>query len=483
MKQFGKLSFFIGGSQVVFTAIVGFFISSALGFTKFESLYLGLGLAFSSTVIVVKLLSDKDQIDTLHGRITIGILIIQDIVAVLFLLFLSTLDNEGTFSYILSIAKGILLLLVLYLSARFLFPWVFRKFAKSQEILFLASISSCLFFALLAFSLGFSIAIGAFLAGIALASTIYNVEIIAKTKPLRDFFSTIFFVSLGMQITFSVLQDKLLQFILLSLFVIVGTPILTLLIMRSSNMKKRTSFFIGILIAQVSEFALILSGLGLTLNHISKETASLLILITIFTMVVSTYLISNLESLYKRFSRFLSIFERKNAKVTSLLSRNIKYNIILLGGHRTGAYIIKYLKRANKKFFVIDYNPEVIQRLEKEGVDCLYGDASDEEIIQRILKMKPSILISTIPSPENSLLLLSTVKKRNKDTILFLTAKSIPDVLELYKKGADFVILPEILTGQKIADYLMHLNKQQIRKWGKHYYQRLLEDKKHNIIS
>mgnify|MGYP001571998723 CR=1 FL=1 len=481
-KQFGKISIFSGLSQVLFTGFVGFLISLWLGFTKIESLYLGLGLAFSSTVIVIKLLSDKDQIDTLHGRIAIGILIIQDIIAILFLLFLSTLNNPSSLGYLYSLIKGLILIFIFYLFTRFIFPIMFKRFAKSQEILFLASISACLFFAILAFGLGFSIAIGAFLAGIALASTLYDIEIISKMKPLRDFFSTIFFVSLGMQITFSTINNMLPQLIILSLFVLIGNPLLALIIMRTTNFKKRTSFFIGILLAQVSEFALILSGIGLSSGHLSKETSSLIIIITVLTMLISTYLIANMEKLYKKFAKYLTIFEKKNALTTSIISKNVKYDIIVLGGNRTGAYIIKYLKNAKKKFLVIDYNPDIIQRIENENVDCLYGDASDEEIIKRINKIKPSMLISTIPSIDNNLILLEKIKRRNKNMTIFLTAKTVPDVVELYKKGADFVILPEILTGQKIADYLMHLKKSQIKKWGNHYYKKLLEDRKKNIV-
>ncbi|HLC55813.1 MAG TPA: cation:proton antiporter [Candidatus Nanoarchaeia archaeon] len=481
-KQFGKISIFSGLSQVLFTGFVGFLISLGLGFTRIESLYLGLGLAFSSTVIVIKLLSDKDQIDTLHGRIAIGILIIQDIIAILFLLFLSTLNNQSSLGYLYSLIKGLILIFIFYLFTRFIFPIMFRRFAKSQEILFLASISACLFFAILAFGLGFSIAIGAFLAGIALASTTYDVEIISKMKPLRDFFSTIFFVSLGMQITFSTVSNMLPQLIILSLFVLIGNPLLALIIMRTTNFKKRTSFFIGMLLAQVSEFALILSGLGLSSGHLSKETSSLIVIITVLTMVISTYLISNMERLYKKFGKYLTIFEKKNALTTSIISKNVRYDIIVLGGNRTGAYIIKYLKNTKKKFLVIDYNPDVIQRLENENVDCIYGDASDEEIIKRINKIRPSMLISTMPSIDNNLILLEKIKRKNKSMTIFLTAKTVPDVIELYKKGADFVILPEILAGQKIADYLMHLKKPQIKKWGKHYYKKLLEDRKKNIV-
>ena len=189
-----------------------------------------------------------------------------------------------------------------------------------------------------------------------------------------------------------------------------------------------------------------------------------------------------MESLYKRFARILTVFEKKNTHKLSTINPKVSYDFVLLGGNRTGAYIIKYLKNTGKRFFVIDYNPEVIQRLEREQVDCLYGDVADEEIFSKITKAHPSVLISTIPSVESSLILLNKIKRRNKRMVVFLTAKSVPDVIELYKKGADFVILPELLTGQKIADYLMHLNKPKIRQWGKHYYQKLLEDRKKHII-
>jgi len=181
-------------------------------------------------------------------------------------------------------------------------------------------------------------------------------------------------------------------------------------------------------------------------------------------------------------SKYLSIFERKKLKEERYKIENNKYDVILFGGHRTGYNIIKSLQNTKKKFLTIDFNPDVISNLKKLGIEAIYGDVSDIDFIEEILRTKPKIVISTIHNLEDNLEIMRLYKKYNKKGTVIVTTKDLVELKTLYEKGADFVILPELLSGQKIADYLRHLNKTQIRKWGKYYYKSIVKEIKAGLI-
>ncbi len=454
LKNVGSVSIIAGIGQIIFTFILGFFIAKAFGFSSLVSYIISAALTFSSTVIVVKLYSDKNEINTLHGRIALGILLIQDLVAVLALVFLQSFsDVNGSdilTTTLITILRGIILF-VIAITASYLLKHLFKRIAQSQELLFLASIAWLFLFALIASSLKFSIAIGSFLAGISLAILPYNLEIIGKTRSLRDFFATIFFVSLGMQITFSDIGGLILPAIILSLFVLIGNPLITMIPMSLLGYTSRVSFLTSVSIAQISEFSLILIVLASQLGYVTKEVVSLIALIAVITITLSTYAIIYDDGLYKKL-KFLKIFDKLSKKQKSLKYTPSKdYPTILFGYNRIGYSIVSKLKRMNKGLLIVDYNPDLINKLIAEKRPCIYGDASDPEILSRINFKKARLIVSTVPNKEDNLLLLKKAKSVNKKTIAFLTASQIDEALELYDAGADYVILPHFLGGEYVS--------------------------------
>ena len=248
----------------------GFIFASMLGYITLEASYIGLIIAFSSTMVVIKLLSDKREIDTLHGRIIIGFLLVEDFVAIIAISVLATLTEFSLALLIWSFVKGLFIFAVAIAASRFLFPSLFKFAARSQELLFLLSVTICFLFSLLFYMIGFSIIIGAFVAGVSLASLPYNVEIIGRVKSLRDFFSTIFFVSLGMQLMVGSLGEIMFPLVILILFIIIAKPLIIMFISSFFGYEKRTSFLAGSSLAQTSEFSMIIISQGLFLGHISK---------------------------------------------------------------------------------------------------------------------------------------------------------------------------------------------------------------------
>ncbi len=449
----------VGGSiksLILFTA--AFLIAIYFGFKNIEAAYLGLILAFSSTMIVIKILSDKREIETLHGRIVIGILLIEDIIAILVLSSLNSINNFDFYLFIFYLLKGVFIILLSYLLGITIFPKIFKHAAKSPELLFLLSVSTCFAFALLANYLEFSIAIGAFIAGLTLASLPYNLEIIAKVKPLRDFFATLFFVTLGMQLIMNSFNIKFL--IILILLVVIVKPLLIMFISSLFGYKRRTSFLTAISLAQISEFSLIIVSQGLLLGHISQHIFSITILVAVITMSISSYYIKYDYNLFYLFSKPLKILDKISSGKREISDKKIdKYNAILIGYDRIGYSIYDTLKKINKKILVVDFNPEIIRNLVRRKIPCIYGDIGDPEIIDRLNFKKVSIVISTVPMKRDNDLLISKIKRINKKTKIILTAYSIEGALDFYKKKADYVILPHFLGGDHVSILLQDVTK------------------------
>ncbi len=430
IKDVGKISLIIGFGQVIFTSIIGFFIGRLLGFNNIESLYISIALAFSSTIIIIKLLSDKNDLDALYGRISVGLLLVQDFIAIFALIFITGISSTDNSSVTIFLLQTFLKSVILFIGAYFLYdtvvPFLFRKVSGSGELLFMGGIAWCFGLAMFSRLLGFGIEIGAFLAGITLASLPYTTEISARIRPLRDFFILVFFFNLGLNIVSLDVASVLIPSVIFSLFVLIGNPLIVLILMVFFGYKKRTGFLVGLTVAQISEFSLILVVLVNKFVHLSNGLFSLVIVVGIVTITLSTYMIMNGEKLYNIFSKYINIFEgrRLHEKHASLPKK--KYDIIVCGAHRMGHGIVKSLANLKERdLLVVDFNPDIIKKLEKENVDYIYGDISDSDIIEKLTMYNPKIVVSTIPIYEDSLLLINKFKNFKRDTFLFFFSKNI----------------------------------------------------------
>jgi len=463
LKDVGRVSAGCGLGQIVITFIFGFLLANLLGFPQMESLYIAFALTISSTMIVVKLLSDKGELDTLHGKIVLGTLLIQDVVTIMALAILTTLDAFSISSLLVSVITGFGLVFIAIISGRFILSPFLRFAAKSVELLFLTALTWCFVFSAfsyLAFSylLGFDapslVAIGAFLAGVSLASFPYNLEVVGRVRSLKDFFATIFFVSLGMQVP---LQIPLIQPVLLfSLFVLIGTPLIMITITALFGYGKRTSLLTGLSLAQISEFSFILAMEGLFLGHIPLEVFSLITWIALVTITVSSYFIIHSDQIYSWMLPSLKIFERiSRGRELEDIPKKSERHVIVFGGHRMGSVIIKTLQAMKRDFLIVDINPEIIKSSIGQGIASIYGDMGDIEILERIDLKDADVVISTIPHLNDNLLMIKETRKRNPDALIIITANNIDNALTLYKADADYVILPNMLSGERVSEFLM----------------------------
>jgi len=482
LPSIGKVAAVTGLGQILFTSTIGFLIALLLGFSPFASVYIAIALTFSSTIIIVKLLGEKKDLGSLYGKISVGFLLVQDFVAVLILMFLAGLGrgNLGAADYGVITVKALVLFLAVWFLSKKALPVFFERIVSgSTELLFIASIAWALGVAsFVAGPLGFTLEIGGFLAGIALSNLPEHLQIASKTKPLRDFFLTIFFLLLGAQLIFNGgIIPILYPAIVFSIFVLVGNPIIVLAILGALGYRKRTSFMAGLTVAQISEFSLILMAMGNSLGHVGEREVAVVVSVGVATMTLSTYAILGADKLYSKIKDYLGIFERKVTKESAFTEeKKLTGHLVLVGCDRTGRSLVPFFVRKNIDFVVVDFNPKVYQRLTADKIPVVFGDINDTDIIEAANVDKASMIISTIYNYSDDITLLEHIRSLKPRPTTIFTAQTKYDAIKLYENGADYVVVPEIVAG----DFIRHLfdipgmGKNRLVKMGKKHFNRLL---------
>ncbi len=467
IKEVGKVAIITGFVQVVFAAGVGYFIVTALHYPTIEAIYISLALAFSSTIIVLKLLNDKREQNKLHGKIAVGFLIVQDLLATLALVVASA-SASGKVSYADAVAlglKGIILGAGVFLFALVVIKPMTNFLSKSQELLFLFSVAWGLGIATLFYEIGFSLEVGALLAGVALSTMTYAQEVGTRLRPLRDFFIVVFFIALGVGIHLDTVGGLAKDALLLSLFVLLGTPLIVMAVMGVLGYTKRTSFKLGLSVAQVSEFSLILVLLGLKNGQISQTAVTLTTMVAVITIAVSSYLITYSDGIYNYCGKYLKLFERK--KVKKELERHHRYDAVLFGYRHGGSEFVKVFEKIAKNYIVVDYDPEAIDRMERQNIPYLYGDATNPEMIEEINLEHTKIIVSVINDYPSNVLLLEELEKINPNAVMICHADNIREAVDLYGLGASYVVMPHFVGNQKISAFIKKngLKKAEFKKY------------------
>lgn len=465
IREVGMISSITAVGQVAFTSLAGYAIMLLLGFPHLTSLYVSVAFSFSSTIIVMKLLSDKGELDALHGRIAIGFLLVQDVLAILLLVIIPSLSGvDMTVSFHLFALQGLGILLIIFFLGVHLLPRLMQHIAHSQEYLMLFAISWCFTLASVFYFLGMSIEIGALLAGVTLASSSYRHEISSRLRPLRDFFIVMFFITLGSGMVFSSISTYAFPIMILSLFVLVGNPLIVLLIMRLVGYSTRTGFLMGLAIAQISEFSLILIALGAQLGHVSQEIVSLVTVVGLITIAGSSYLILYSQQIYRALSPLLRIFDLIGPRTAREASPDREqHDIILFGSNRIGLTLIESLRRTRRSFLVIDFNPDTIARLQKMGVPCRYGDAGNPEMLEDLNLAGVKMVLSTIPDRDINILLVRRIRAANRNAIILVVSNHLQDSLKVYEAGASYVVMPHFIaahhTSAMIEEFAFNIDK------------------------
>lgn len=426
IRSTGKVALVAGLSQVAFTAAVGFGIAMLFGFEATTAFYIAVALTFSSTIIIIKLIGDKRELDTLYGRIAVGILIVQDILVVAAMVVIVTIGTPGEGSVVtdlvVTLASSAVFLGVIAFASKFVLEKVLDWISKSPELTLLFGVAWAIVLAAISILIGLSMEIGAFVAGVSLASTAYRESLGARMVSLRDVMLLFFFIELGASLTFADALGQLWPAIVLSVFVLVGKPLIVFAIMGWMGYRSITSFRTGVALAQISEFSLILIALGYSLGQVDSAVLSLVTLVAVFTITVSSYLILYTDKLFPLMQGFMHLFERGKASPVDEESQSLSFDAIVIGSGRFGTEVISGLISSGSSVLAVDLDPDALARARELGAETLFGDVGDPDFAKMLPIHQTGTLICTAPDRSTNTLLLESLKSLDYGGELYLTA-------------------------------------------------------------
>lgn len=457
VRSTGPVALATGLGQVAFTSILGFGIALALGMEWLPALYVAVALTFSSTIIIVKLLADKRELDELHGRIAVGFLIVQDIVVVLALIAIAALgaaeEGGGGRSLLVVLGRGVSFLGGIVVLMRFVLPRLLAWLAHNRELLLLVSVAWAVGVSALGAALGFSGEVGAFLAGFALATTPYREAIASRLVSLRDFLLLFFFIELGAELEFAETGSMLFEAGIFSLFVLIGNPLIVLVIMGAMGYRARTSFKAGLTVAQISEFSLILVALGLSVGHVERNVLGLVTTVGLITIGLSTYLILYSEPIYQRLAPWLTVFERRRPHTGEPRpEERVEIEAIVFGLGRHGGLVAQRLRERGLAVLGIDIDPDALRTARAAGLDVLYGDASDPEFPLALPLQHARWVVSTVPHADTALALEHGLRAAGYAGRLVHTAHGHGDARRLAEESHALVLEPYALLAERLIE-------------------------------
>lgn len=462
IRTVGPVALASGLGQVVFTSAIGYLIALLLGMSHVTAVYVAVALTFSSTIIIVKLLSDKREVDALHGRIAVGFLIVQDIVVVLVMIGLTAFgqaegDTNLGWAALQILLKGAAMLLAVALLMRYVLPGLLRRLAHSSELLMLFAIAWAVLGAVMGDILGFSREVGAFLAGVSIASTPYREQVAARLVSLRDFLLLFFFIELGATLDLSMLGAQLSASVVFSLFVLIGNPLIVMIIMGYMGYRKRTGFLAGLTVAQISEFSLILAALGLSLGHLGQDTVGLITLVGLITISASTYMILYSHTLYEWLAPWLSVFERKvpHREIDSILSSGTHADVLLVGLGRYGAALAANLRDQGCSLLAVDFDPTNVEQHARNGYRVHYGDAEDPEFVATLPLAQMRWVVSTVRDRAVNRLFVQSLRQQGYRGRIAVAASNQRDATILEQEGVDLVLIPYSDAAREAANRLV----------------------------
>lgn len=467
LRSFGTPIVVSGLLQIIITSTLGTFIAQSFGFPLVEAIYLGIGLSFSSTIVVVKLLLERNNLDSLYGKLSVGILLLEDLLAVVVLLGLTSATSSvfhlgvtNSLPILAYVGKVAILLSFALILSKYILGPLFKAISESGELLFLTALAWCFIYTTFAQILGFSSLIGAFLSGVALANSPYHFQIQGKVKPMRDFFVALFFVYLGTKVNFSQIQATYLLIAVFTAYAVFFKPFIFLIILGSFGFRKHTLFNTAINLSQISEFSLIILLVGLTQGIVTAKALSVIAASGVLSIIISSVVISKSNRIYKSLSFLMSFFERgERHKVEGAQRQQLTNHVVLIGSHRVGEHLLRFLQREKIPFIVLDFNPFQVERLVRDGIPVIFGDMGDPEVLELLNLNGARLVISTVPDTHDNKLLIEDLKNIHPAIPVVVRADSIKEAKDLYKFGASFVYIPDVVSGEFLVEMLKdHLN-------------------------
>lgn len=461
IKSSGATSAIVGVGKMLAVAVVGFGVTMALGFELMSALYVSLAMAFSSTIIVIKTLADRQELESLHGNIAVGALIIEDIAVILTMIVVTSLGAANAaaggvgLELLKTLVLGVVFIGVVLLVAKRLLPGLLKNIARSGELLVLFAIAWAIVLSATGDYLGFSKEIGAFIAGFALASSPLRDRIKLRITPLQDFFLLFFFLDLGMKMNLSASFAQLPTALLLSFIVAVGGPIVVLFIMGRLGYRRQTAFYTGLSLAQISEFSIILVALGISFGHVPEEILGLVTMMALITIAQATYTMRYASRLYRLLKAPIKVFQAKVPyREDSDEEGRTPSEFVVIGYGRYGGLIADGLIAEGRHVLGVDFDPRVIKRPSTEFLHFTYGDADDPDLGNHLPLDTAQWVISTIPRLETNLELLGNLRALGYEGKVAAALNDEDGVEELKSAGVDLVLLPFADAADQAVDLL-----------------------------
>ncbi len=475
LKKIGKEAVIIAIWQIIFNFFLILPLAIYFGFSWSGAIFFSLASCFSSTIVILKLLSDKQDEEAVYGRYTIGLLLMQDLISIFVLIFL-TFSNPVTISTSapwVSVVQFFLVLSLVFLLSKFFLPYILKKISSSGEFLFIFTIAWCLGIASLMSWSGFSLEIGAVIAGLSLGSSRYRAEIASRVKPLRDFFLIIFFILLGSQANLTQIDGVLIPALTLALLILIIKPLVLYIIFRFRHFTRRNSFLAALTSGQLSEFGFIILFAGTASGYLDERELGIFTIAALITIFFSSYCMTYSYQIYNFLMPFFSLFG-KDKYIQSEESKEV-FEAMIFGYHRTGWKIGEALKKEKIKFAAVDFNPDNNTLFKESKIKAFFGDASDIEFLKSLPLDKAKIIISTVPSPEDQLVLINFIRQHNPNAIMIASLYHKKYLKALYKAGADYVILPHLLGGSWASEVILRGEIKKRSAWKKYRKQQALD--------
>lgn len=463
MLSAGRLITLLGSIQILGCVAIGWAFFHALGLvgTQYEAIYLGVAVALSSTVIIVKILYEKHELETLAGRLTLGVLVLQDLAAILFLAIQPNLKNPALGFIALALSKVIALVAVGFLVSRFILPPIFRSVARLPELVLVGALAWCFALAGLAHVLGLSREMGALIAGVAISTFPYTLDVASKVTSIRDFFVTLFFVGLGMSIPWPSLNVLTGMFIVACL--LIASRFLTVFLpLYTMKQGHRMSLIPAVNLCQMSELSLVLLALGKASGDVSEKTMTIAAFAFAFLAVLSTYGISNNDTILRWTVPWLNRLGLPDLPGSSANRASGAHSkrIFLLGFSWTASSLLAEITRDEpgllNELVVIDFNPHVNEQLRQRGVDVIYGDISQRDTLLHAGLGHAEVIVCSLPNSllkgATNLKLLRQARSLNATAQVIVHAERLADVPALYAAGADYVVAPRLLEADHLLD-------------------------------
>ena len=464
LRKVGNVAVFGGAAQIVATVALGIMVGWLLGWPIREAILFGFFISLSSTIIVLKTLMDRGELGSPHGRVMIGILLVQDLSVVPMMVILPSLGESGMAllgSLGWAILKAILFLGAIIVLGFWGLPWLMKRVAevRARELFLLTVVCLCLGAAFGAYYVGLSFALGAFLAGLLVSESEYAHQAMADIRPLRDIFAVLFFVSLGMLIDPSFVAAHPGEVVIVVVAIVLGKFVITSLVPKVFGYSDKTTLFVGSGLFQIGEFSFVLAALALELDIISNDLYSLTITAAVITMLLTPFAMGLNSGLYHwmiQKERMAKFFSSRLDPGTLDEGKQITNHVVICGYGQVAKNLGRVLERRKFSYLVIDIDPRVIDAAREREIPCVYGDASNPEILAQAELGKAKVLVVTFPDPIATRLAVENARRINPRLNVVARIHGDEDAEVLRKLGVAELVRPDLEAGLEIIRHTLH---------------------------